>query len=188
MAFQRLPGSAQRYVNTETGETISRRQYEKQFRPEQIQQRETLYQLEKQERRRATEFIRRESPTRLSENKRYWLQRYSEQMAVKRGITDTEARRIAQQPGSEFNKLWAQAERQGFEGGNGSAWDALTWRAGAKGGAENEHERSKYLAVIAWYMRNTQVGSEKWVARGDAGRFTWDGMPSGEREHVARMA
>ena len=185
MALQRLPGSAQRYLDTDTGETISRRQYEKRFRPEAAERRETLYQLEKQERRRATGFIQRET---LSENKRYWMQRYAEQAAARRGTTDRKELEIARQPGSEFNRLWAQAERQGFEGGSGSAWDALTYRAGAKGGAENEHERSKYLAVVAWYMRNTNVGSERWVSRGDAGRFTWEGMPDSQRASIRAIS
>lgn len=182
MALQRLPGSAQRYVNTETGETLSRRQAEKILRPEALQAREVRYQLERAQRREAVGFIPRDT---LSENKRYWMQRYAEQAAVRRGTNDRQELARARMPGSEFNRLWAQAEAQGFEGGPDSAWDALAWRAGAKGGAESESERSKYLAVIAWYMRNDDVGSERWVARGGAGRFTWPGMPESERETIA---
>lgn len=172
MAFIRLPGTAQRYADTETGETISRRQYEKIARPTQIAAREQRYRVEVQERRAAISFIPR---TRMDENKAYWRQRYAEQYAVRHNIDDREAKRITFQPGSEFNRLWAQAERQGFDGGEGSAWDALAYRAGAKGGAENEAERSKYLAVIAWYMRNDYVGAERWVDRGAKGQFDWPG-------------
>lgn len=182
MALLRIPGPAQRYLNTDTGETISRRQRDKLERPQALTQRESVYRLEKQERVRRTSFIERAT---LSENKRYWMQRYAEQAAVRRGTDDRTQLAIARQPGSEFNRLWAKAEAQGFEGGAGTAWDALTWRAGAKGGAENEHERSKYLAVIAWYMRNDNAGSERWVARGNRGRFDWAGMPDSYREGIA---
>jgi len=173
MALIRIPGSAQRYLDTDTGETISRRQRDKIERANAIQQRETAYKLEKQERRRNSAFIPRQ---RLADNKRYWLQRYSEQMAVRRGISDRQAIEIARKPGSEFNRLWAQAERQGFEGGSGSAWDRLAQRSGAKGGEENENERNKYLAVIAWYMRNEEIGQERFVERDARGRFVRHGQ------------
>lgn len=182
MALQRIPGSAQRYVDTETGETVSRRQAEKLLRPEALRERETRYRLELAERREATGFIPRDT---LSTNKRYWLQRYAEQAAVRKNTNDRIEAERARMPGSEFNRLWAQAEIQGFEGGPNSAWDALTWRAGAKGGAESENERSKYLAVIAWYMRNTEVGREQWVNRGDSGRFAWPGMPDNVKREIA---
>jgi hypothetical protein len=156
---------------------MSRRQAEKRTRPVEIAAREERYMVSKRERREATGFIKRDT---LTENKRYWLQRYAEQWAVRHGTTDVLARRRALLPGSEFNRLWAASERQGFQGGTGSAWDAMAWTAGAKGGAADESERNKYLAVIAWYMRNDEIGEERWVDRNARGQFDWPNMPSGE--------
>lgn len=183
MAYKRVPGSAGRYVDTETGDTISRRQYEQLTRPREVANREDRYRARRIERRNATGFI---SPITMAENKRYWLQRFSEQAAVRNNTTDAIERDKAMRPGSEFNRLWSAAQAEGFDGGSGSAWDALSYRAGAKAGDENEAERNKYLAVISWYMRNDKAGNERWVARGNAGRFTWDGMPDSDRRRISK--
>lgn len=176
MALTRVRGTS-RYVDTDTGETISRRQYEKQQFPGRVEAREARYRSGLEERRQTRETIIEEiGAEQYNQNKRYWLQRFSEQYAGRRGMTDREAREIQRQPGSEFNRLWARAEAQGFDGGQFSAWDALTWAAGARGGAENEHERSKYLAVIAWYMNNDEMAEQAWLEKDDDGRFTWPGM------------
>lgn len=176
MRWQRVRGSS-RYVDTETGETISRRQFEKQVYPERIAARESRYREALAERKAEREAIIEEiGEEAYAQNKRYWLQRFSEQYAGRHGITDRQAREIMRQPGSEFNRLWARAEAQGFDGGQFSAWDALTWAAGARGGAENEHERSKYLAVIAWYMQNEEMAEQAWLEKDEHGRFTWPGM------------
>lgn len=181
MAYVRLAGTAQRYLDTDTGETISRRQYEKITRAEQVTQREARYTERLRERREHTGFISRD---RMAENKRYWLQRFSEQEAARRDVSDREMLARESMPGSRFNRLWAQAQREGFEGQQGSAWDALTRMSGARGGIENESERNKYLAVIAWYMRNDRMGQQRWVARGARGRFAWEGMPRNERQRL----
>lgn len=184
MPFIRVSGTS-RYFDPETGETISRRRYEQLERPAQLEQREARY-FERLEKRRE---MRAPIPREIRDNnKRYWLQRYSEQSAgrfnveaKKRGdairITDTEARRRALVGGSEFNRLWARAELEGFEGGSGSAWDRIAFVAGARGGADDQHERSRYLAIIGWYTKQGNVGSQPWMRRRSDGRFTYPGLP-----------
>jgi len=171
--FERILGDkAGRYVNTNTGEVISRRQGEKLVKPQQLAVREKRYKERKQLRRTNVGRIKIERQTE-DDNKRYWRQRWAEQYAVKNGITDVEALELSKKPGSRFNKLYAAAESEGFDGGDGSAWDYLTWEAGAKGGSEDADERSKYIAVLSWYMSNKGMASEGWVDRSSKGRFTY---------------
>ena len=141
----RIPGSAQRYVDTATGETVSRRQAEKQIRPAELAAREYRYRERVQERRAESRHIR---PEVQRENKRYWMQRYAEQYAVRHpGMTDREALEIAKKPGSEFNRLWARSEASGMKGGEGSAYSELAQKAGVEQGADLE---GGYLARILW--------------------------------------
>ena len=168
MAHIRIPGTAQRYRDTETGAELSRRQAEKIRRPIEVRERDIRYRKSVRERATARAFIARDM---LANNKRYWAQRYAEQYAVRHGMDDRQALVIARQPGSQFNRLWAAAEREGFDGGVGSAWDKLAMAAGAKGGYESEEERRRYLSVIGWHTRNDEVGRQIWLARDEHGQF-----------------
>ncbi len=124
----RIPGSAQRYYNTETGKEISRRQRDVLVNKPAVIAREARYQERVRERRSASAYIK---PEVQSNNKRYWLQRYSEQYALRHpGMTDREALEIAKRPGSTFSRLWAEVEREGFAGGEGSAVFKLGDEAG----------------------------------------------------------
>lgn len=182
MAYRRVPG-ASRYVDDATGETISRRQFEQQTRSEQIAARETRYRVRLEARRAARD--RAVAPAIRNANKAYWRQRFAEQYAasfnvgaMRRGVsdrmTDREAVEIAKAGGSKFNRLWAVAEAQGFEGGGlRSAWDELARIAGARGGEEDENERARYLAIIGWYTEHGSTGSEPWMEKDSEGRFKY---------------
>lgn len=91
MPYSRIPGdSARRYRDTETGETISRRQYEN----IRAQQQGFSSWSEYQGLRRDQTYMR-------------WLSMHAE----KHGISEREARRI----GSDFNALYTRAADDGWE-------------------------------------------------------------------------
>lgn len=183
--FRRIPGTAGRYIVISTGETISRRQFERLTRAEALAEREARYHERLVQRRAATAFIPRAVE---SGNRRYWRRRYAEQMAARRGTNVNVEFERAGHAGSDFNRLWAQAELAGFEGGVGSAWDELTAAAGARGGADDQNERNKYLAVIAWYTRNTRAGNQRWLRKNKRGRFSWPEMGPLQRRLITRLA
>lgn len=182
MAFVRVRGTS-RYVDNETGESISRRQYEKRERAQNIAAREQRYSSRLAVRREARD--RAVSPEIRRANKAYWRQRFAEQYAasfnvgaMRRGVsdrmTDRQALEIAKQGGSRFNRLWSVAEAQGFEGGGlRSAWDELARIAGARGGEEDENERARYLAIIGWYTEHGTVGEQPWMEKDSEGRFIY---------------
>lgn len=174
-----LPGTGgRRFLDTATGENISRRARDvRVLGAERVRARDVRYEQRRDVRREVERAI---GPSIVSENKRYWRQRWAEQWAAtRRGMTDADGRRVADRANSRFQQLWIQAEVQNFEGGPGSAWDQLARESGAKGGEENEHERSRYLAVIAWYQKDDEgIGAEKWMERGADGKWTYPGMPA----------
>lgn len=153
---------------------MSRRSYEKITRPEALAARESRYRQSSGVRRELEKLI---GPSVVSDNKRYWRQRYSEQYAIVLGVSPEEAKRRMDLPGSSFNRLWSRAELEGFQGGPNSAWDRLAFLSGAKGGMEDESERSRYLAIIAWYMRNDTIGHQPWLVKGGHGQFVYPGLP-----------
>jgi hypothetical protein len=89
MPYKALGGSSRRYVNTETGETIARRQYEN-------------------ERARDEGFSSWSEYQGLRRDQTYmrWLSLY----AVKQGVSEREARRI----GSGFNAGYTRAQNDGW--------------------------------------------------------------------------
>ncbi len=169
MALERIKGDrAGRYRDTVSGAILPRRQAENLIRPTQQRARDISYRERNRQRAEAVSFIPKAT---LDKNKAYWRARYRDQLAghmMEAGwpedmTTVDRAAAIVASPGGEFNRLWNQAKAEGFEGGAGSAWDKLSYKAGARGGSENERERSKYLAVIAWYQRNDEAGKERWI-------------------------
>ncbi len=196
MAFQRISGTS-RYVNSETGETISRRQFERLSRGEQLSEREQRYSQRLSERRAARD--RAVSPEVRNQNKAYWRQRYAEQYAatfnvraMRRGsserMSDREAVAIAKQGGSKFNRLWAVAEAQGFEGGTASAWDEIARVAGARGGEDDENERARYLAIIGWYTQHGDVSTEPYMEKDSQGHFRYPDLVERLRHRRGRVA
>jgi hypothetical protein len=174
--WRRLSGKSQRYVNTETGESISRREHDKRTKgAEFVRARDIRY----RERKKAGLV-----PTRIprdvrEQNRRYWRQRAAEQWAGFRiGGVRTDREALADPDFQAFfDSIWAEVERENFEGGEGSAWDELAWFAGAKGGSDDATERARYLAIIGWYTGHGQAHRERWMERAANGRFTYPGLP-----------
>lgn len=184
--FRRIANSS-RYRNEQTGEDISRRQYERRFRPAQLAKREAVYKERKAARREALGPLTPEDRGKLADDKRYWRQRFAEQYAHAHGIDDRKAYDIMGRPGSMFNRLWAASEGDNFNFRPGSAWDELTKYAHAVGGLGAENERARYLAIIAWYTRLGEAHTEAWMRRNNKGQWTYPNLSSRQKAEITRI-
>lgn len=117
----------------------------------------------RRERLQAVEHI---VPAIRRDNYEYLLQRATEQQAGRELLRDPfrrppnldaiKARMRAS--GSEFNKLYRAAEREGFAPREGGALGALLYYAGLRSGVGGTaEERQRYITMVQWYLEHESL-------------------------------
>lgn len=172
MAWRRVPGTAGRYVDTDTGETIPRRRYETQIlgRSQQVRARDVRYRAARAQRpiqRAIAATVLGTTLEQADTNKEYFRVRWARNIAGQstrvRGpiFTVEDVLETSTRANSPFERLWRQAINERFDASPGSAFDRLVGGAGMMtgytGASAGDYARSHYLEYVRWLMEHDDL-------------------------------